>query len=327
MNPKIYLVGGAVRDKLLGLEPKDLDYVVVGANFMWMLDRGFKPVGASFPVYLHPQTGAEYALARREKKIAPGYQGFEFEFGPDVTIEEDLSRRDLTINSIAYDYDTETYIDPFNGRQDLKDGIIRHTSDAFAEDPLRVLRVARFAARYQFLIAPETEELCKKLVNSGELDALSGERVWGELEKLLSENRPSIGLRFLSKIEALHSVKRLACLVLDPPIDYKSHYDHDIEPDLTMAEKIYFNLNIQGMSKDQLIEQFKVPTHVVRETMFYDSIYNLLYYNVNGGEDQPEEIVSMFDAYREEIKRGDLHKIVDLVIKCIKDNDRFSSNG
>ncbi len=119
-------------------------------------------------------------------------------------------------------------------------------------------------------------------------------------------------------------MKRLACLVLDPPIDYKSHYDHDIEPDLTMAEKIYFNLNIQGMSKDQLIEQFKVPTHVVRETMFYDSIYNLLYYNVNGGEDQPEEIVSMFDAYREEIKRGDLHKIVDLVIKCIKDNDRFS---
>ena len=171
-------MGGCVRDEILGRPPKDRDYVVVGASIEWMLEQGFKQVGAAFPVFLHPETGDEYALARREKKVAPGYTGFEFEFGPHVTLEDDLLRRDLTINAIAKDIETGELICFSRGIEDLHEKVIRHTSEAFAEDPLRVLRVARFASRYGFTIDPSTFDLCKQLVESKELDALSSKRMW-----------------------------------------------------------------------------------------------------------------------------------------------------
>jgi tRNA nucleotidyltransferase (CCA-adding enzyme) len=311
-TPKIYLVGGAVRDQLLGNVPKDLDYVVVGATLDWMLSQGFKQVGASFPVFLHPETGDEYAMARRERKTGVGYQAFEFEFGPDVTLVEDLSRRDLTMNSIAFDLEEQAYVDPYGGVSDLTDKVIRHTSDAFSEDPLRVMRVARFAARYGFEVSFETAELCRKLVNSGELDALSADRIWGELEKLMSEARPSVGLQFLAKIGALHEVKRLMGLVLNPPIHYDWIYKYDIEPRLTLGEKNFFNLRVQDLSKAQ-IEAFRVPTPVVREVKFYRDIYDLMMYSHS-----PQSIVHVFDGHREELKNGDIMKVVDLIIKCVQ---------
>src|ERR1700716_1563227 len=160
---KIYAVGGAVRDELLGLPVKDRDYVVVGATPDEMLELGYQQVGKDFPVFLHPETHEEYALARTERKTARGYHGFEFDAAPDVTLEQDLARRDLTINAIARD-DDGTLIDPFNGAEDLSAGILRHVSAAFAEDPVRILRVARFAARFGFAVAPETMHLMHAMV-------------------------------------------------------------------------------------------------------------------------------------------------------------------
>ena len=190
---EIYLVGGAVRDKLLGLEPVDKDWVVVGATPEEMLEQGFRQVGKDFPVFLHPETGEEYALARTERKTAPGYHGFEFYAAPDVTLEEDLKRRDLTINAMAEDSDG-SIIDPFNGQADLQQGRLRHVSPAFAEDPVRILRVARYAARYAkwgFHVAHSTHALMKEMVEHGEVDALVPERVWQELERALGEEIPS----------------------------------------------------------------------------------------------------------------------------------------
>jgi hypothetical protein len=202
MNPKIYLVGGAVRDKLLNRESNDRDYVVVGATPDWMESMGYTKVGASFPVYLHPKTGEEYALARQERKTGPGYHGFEVEYDSSVTLEEDLLRRDLTINAMAMDENGKIY-DPFGGLHDLDQGILRHTSDAFADDPLRVLRLARFAARYQFKVADDTMHLAKKLVSSNELHHLPRERVWMELFKGLKEPNPAIMIKVLHDVGAL----------------------------------------------------------------------------------------------------------------------------
>lgn len=187
---KIYCVGGAVRDELLGLPVKDRDYVVVGATPEEMVKQGFKPVGRDFPVFLHPRSHEEYALARTERKTARGYHGFEFRAAPDVTLEQDLARRDLTINAIARDAEGRL-IDPHRGAEDLRAGVLRHVSDAFAEDPVRVLRVARFAARYGFRIAPETMKLMREMARNGEVDALVPERVWQEIARGLMEARPS----------------------------------------------------------------------------------------------------------------------------------------
>lgn len=186
-----FLVGGAVRDKLLGLPIKDRDYVVVGATPADMQARGFKLVGADFPVFLHPQTKCEYALARTERKTAPGYKGFSVHAAPDVTLEQDLARRDLTINAMA-ETESGELIDPYGGARDLKAGILRHVSPAFVEDPLRVLRVARFAARFGFVVADETLALMRTLVDAGEIAHLVPERVWSELERALGETRPWI---------------------------------------------------------------------------------------------------------------------------------------
>jgi tRNA nucleotidyltransferase (CCA-adding enzyme) len=187
---KTYLVGGSVRDELLGLPVKDHDYVVVGASPEEMERLGYRPVGKDFPVFLHPQTHEQYALARTERKISRGYKGFEVFASPQVTLQEDLARRDLTINSIAKD-EAGNIIDPFNGVADLEAGILRHVSPAFSEDPVRILRAARFAARFSFRIAPETLALMSEMVHNGEVDALVPERVWQELARGLMEENPS----------------------------------------------------------------------------------------------------------------------------------------
>jgi tRNA nucleotidyltransferase (CCA-adding enzyme) len=186
---KVYKVGGAVRDKLLGLPVKDQDWVVVGSTPEELSELGYKPVGKDFPVFLHPDSKEEYALARTERKTAPGYKGFAFNTSTEVTLEEDLIRRDLTINALAED-DQSNIVDCFNGQEDLKAGILRHISPAFIEDPLRVLRVARFAARFNFQVADETGKLMQTISDSGELDALVAERVWTELERALNEKHP-----------------------------------------------------------------------------------------------------------------------------------------
>jgi len=202
---KIYCVGGAVRDELLGLPVKDRDYVVVGATPEEMLRQGFKPVGKDFPVFLHPRTHEEYALARTERKIGRGYHGFEFHTAPDVTLEEDLARRDLTINAMARDPDGKL-VDPFNGESDLNAGVLRHVGPAFAEDPVRILRVARFAARLGFAVASDTMALLRQMAESGEADALVAERVWQELARGLMEAKPSRMFEVLRECGALARV-------------------------------------------------------------------------------------------------------------------------
>jgi tRNA nucleotidyltransferase (CCA-adding enzyme) len=200
---KIYIVGGAVRDELLGRSSFDRDYVVVGATPAEMLAKGFRPVGKDFPVFLHPVTQEEYALARTERKTGHGYHGFTFHAAPDVTLEEDLARRDLTINAMARGPDGEL-LDPCYGARDLKAKILRHVGPAFAEDPVRVLRIARFAARFSdFSIAPETLDLMRQMVASGEVDHLVAERVWQELAKGLMEDRPSRMFEVLRECGAL----------------------------------------------------------------------------------------------------------------------------
>lgn len=201
----IYLVGGAVRDAMLGRPVTERDYVVVGSTPEQMVEQGFKPVGSDFPVFLHPKTHEEYALARTERKSGQGYGGFTFYTSPDLTLEEDLIRRDLTVNAMAQSEDG-TVFDPFNGQADLEARVLRHVSAAFAEDPLRVLRVARFAARYAnlgFTVADETLALMRTLAESGELSALTPERVWKETERALSEDRADVYFEVLRSCGAL----------------------------------------------------------------------------------------------------------------------------
>ena len=202
---QVYLVGGAVRDELLGCPVRERDWVVVGATPAELERAGYRSVGREFPVFLHPDTQEEYALARLERKVAPGYRGFVTEFSPAVTLEQDLRRRDLTINAMARD-GTGQLIDPYGGRADLDARVLRHVSPAFAEDPVRILRVARFAARFAelaFSVAPETLELMRTMVRSGEADALVSERVWRELERALATDNPERAFHTLHECGAL----------------------------------------------------------------------------------------------------------------------------
>lgn len=220
---EIYLVGGAVRDRLLGLPVSDCDWVVVGATPDDMVAQGFVPVGRDFPVFLHPVTHEEHALARTERKSGPGYRGFTVHTAPDVTLEQDLARRDLTINSIAvpaevagaagdFDPDTPALVDPYHGRRDLRQKVLRHVTEAFREDPVRILRLARFAARFHdFTVAPETMALMREMVADGEVDALVPERVWQELARGLMEAKPS---RMFEVLRACGALK-----VLLPEVD------------------------------------------------------------------------------------------------------------
>lgn len=200
---KVYRVGGVVRDRLLGRVASDADHVVVGATPEGMRERGFRPVGRDFPVFLHPDTNEEYALARTERKAGRGYHGFVFHTGPEVTLEDDLERRDLTVNAMAEDAEGRI-VDPFGGRRDLEQRVLRHVSPAFREDPVRILRLARFYARFpEFRVAEETFELCREMVVDGEVDHLVAERVWQELSSALMEARPSRCFELLHATGAL----------------------------------------------------------------------------------------------------------------------------
>jgi len=233
---KIYLVGGAVRDELLGIAPGDRDWVVVGATPEHMHAQGFKAVGRDFPVFLHPRTNEEYALARTERKSGRGYRGFVVQSAPSITLEEDLLRRDFTINAIARDPVNQQLIDPYGGVQDIKQRVLRHVSQAFVEDPVRVLRAARFLARlapYGFSLAAETAQLMQQMVGSGELDALVPERVWQELRRALASPKPSAFLRclyssgalavILPEVHALYGVPQRA--EFHPEIDSGNHVE------------------------------------------------------------------------------------------------------
>jgi tRNA nucleotidyltransferase (CCA-adding enzyme) len=233
---KTYLVGGAVRDALMGIASHDNDYVVVGSTVEEMLAQGFKQVGEGFPVFLHPETGEEYALARTERKTGPGYKGFEFNSDPTVTLEEDLGRRDLTINAMAVD-DSDHIVDPFGGQQDIKDELLRHVSDeAFQEDPVRVLRLARFHARYrEFIVHYKTRALCEKMVEDGELDHLVPERVWMELAKGLMEKTPSKMIDMLWSVSALEVILPEVAKLAGVPQPLEHHPEGDVLTHTLMA--------------------------------------------------------------------------------------------
>ena len=237
MSAKTYLVGGAVRDALLGLQAAERDWVVVGSTADKMLDRGFKQVGASFPVFLHPENGEEYALARTEKKQGHGYHGFKVDFHAGVTLEEDLLRRDLTINAIARDEDG-SLVDPYGGQRDLDQKVLRHVSDAFVEDPLRVLRVARFAARFAhlgFQVHESTLALMREITQSGELQHLAPERMWREIERAMQTRRPSAFVSVLRECGALEVLLPEVNALFGVPQPKEYHPEIDTGVHLLMA--------------------------------------------------------------------------------------------
>jgi tRNA nucleotidyltransferase (CCA-adding enzyme) len=252
---RAYIVGGAVRDELLGLPAGDRDWVVVGATPELMSRRGFLPVGGDFPVFLHPRTREEYALARTERKAGRGYKGFTFYTGSDVSLEDDLKRRDLTINAIARDADG-TLIDPLGGVRDLHARVLRHVGEAFAEDPVRILRLARFAARFaEFTVAPETLALCRAMVANGEVDALVPERVWKELSRGLMTGTPSRMLRVLAEADALPRILP----GLDVDADIAMDLDRGAQAALSLPCR-YALMCRQTPRRDELSARLRVPT-------------------------------------------------------------------
>ena len=252
---QIFSVGGAVRDELLGLPVQDRDYVVVGATPEQMIALGFKPVGKDFPVFLHPQTHAEYALARTERKTAPGYTGFAFHAAPDVTLEQDLARRDLTINAIAKS-ESGALIDPYHGRRDLDAKILRHVSSAFAEDPVRILRVARFAARFaDFVLAGETLALMRQMTDQGEVDHLVRERVWQEFSRGLMEDKPSRMFEILRNCGALQKIL--------PEVDalWGVPQRADFHPEVDTGVHVMMVIDMAAQMRSALPVRFAALTH------------------------------------------------------------------
>lgn len=282
---KIYKVGGCVRDQLLGLDPKDIDYVVVGATPEEMLALGFQQVGAAFPVFL--KDGEEYALARKERKTGVGYNGFDVVFDTSVTLEEDLSRRDLTINSMAMDMDTGEIIDPFGGRHDLAQGVLRATSDAFAEDPVRVLRTARFAARYGFTIAADTVGLMRSI--APELVHVPQERIWAEFEKGLSERNPARMFEALEYCDALW---------VAPLVPYRkwSHNLRKVTDD--HGQHVRFALIAHGFS-DADFETCKIPTNLSRVAKAFNQHCNALVDYVHLSKENRLDLLTSLKAFND----------------------------
>ena len=275
---EIYLVGGAVRDSLLDLPVRDKDWVVVGSNARLMKEQGYLQVGKGFPVFLHPETKQEYALARTERKVGVGYLGFEFDASEFVTLEQDLLRRDLTINAIAESSDGQI-IDPYDGRQDIKDKVLRHVSPAFAEDPLRVLRVAKFAARFArlgFTVAPETQKLMNDIVQSGEIDTLVRERVWQEIEQAMGGPAPDVFIRVLRNCGALKlilpEVDRL--FGVPQPVKYHPEVDTGLHillclqqaAKLTDDPVVRYAALVHDVGKG-VTDKAKWPSHYAHETL------------------------------------------------------------
>ncbi len=275
-DQRVYLVGGAVRDELLGIAHKERDWVVVGSTPEALLEKGYKQVGASFPVFLHPGTGEEYALARTEKKQGHGYHGFAVDFHPGVTLEEDLARRDLTINAMARSADG-VLTDPYGGKADLESRVLRHVSPAFSEDPLRVLRVARFAARFAplgFTVHPSTLRLMREITGSGELSQLVPERVWGEIESALSRGQPGVFIEVLRQCGALSVLLPEVDVLFGVPQPAKYHPEIDtgIHVIMTMnlaarlgwSAKVVFALLLHDLGKG-VTDPANWPSHVGHE--------------------------------------------------------------
>ena len=268
---KIYLVGGAVRDQIMGLSVKDKDYVVVGSTSEEMVKLGYKPVGKDFPVFLHPKTHHEYALARTERKISKGYKGFKVYASKEVTLEEDLKRRDLTINAIAKDTRGQ-FFDPFNGIQDIKNKVLRHVSSAFVEDPIRVLRIARFSARFhQFKIHPKTEAILKQIVKNKEIEAVASERIWHELFVGFSEKKSYLMLEVLHKCGALklllpemnyvkhkHSIKK--------SFEYAFKSKHSPEIKAALFFMYLYPLKVNSKLQEEIYTRLSVPNAVKKLT-------------------------------------------------------------
>ncbi len=271
---EIYLVGGAVRDKLLGLPVKEKDWVVVGATPEEMLAQGFKPVGKEFPVFLHPKTKEEYALARTERKVGKGYKGFTFYASPEVTLADDLQRRDLTINAMAETADGEL-IDPYGGQQDLQHKLLHHVSPAFQEDPVRILRVARFSSQFpDFSVHPDTLQFMRNMVKAGEVNALVAERVWQELSRSLSNKKPSRFFQTLTEADALP--------ILFPDISDKELVILDRAATMTTDAAIRFaaltHLHTEK-NLQTLIQRYRIPNEFADLT-FLVNRYRELYKNI-----------------------------------------------
>ena len=309
---KIYVVGGAVRDALMGLPVKDRDYVVVGATPEQMKAAGFIAVGKDFPVFLHPTTHEEYALARTERKTAPGYTGFAFHAAPDVTLEQDLQRRDLTINAIAQDTDG-TLIDPCDGQADIKNKVFRHVSIAFVEDPVRILRLARFAARFtEFNVAPQTATLMYQMVESGEVDALVSERVWQEIARGLMEARPSRMFVVLRECGALKRLMPELDGLLDHALDTQS------DSSTTNAAAIIMNeLDIAAQASVSLPIRFSVIAyHLASEQLALDLCHRLKLPN------EVKDLAVMAARERDTIL-GATEMAADAIVKLLERCDAF----
>ena len=344
---KIYRVGGAVRDKLLNYSSYENDWLVVGATPEKMVELGYLPVGNDFPVFIKPDTGEEYALARTERKSGHGYGGFTFHAAADVSLEEDLVRRDLTINAMAEDDDGQLY-DPYNGQADLDKKILRHVSDAFTEDPLRVLRVARFAARYHhlgFTVAPETIELMTTIASSGELDYLVAERVWKETERALGERSPDIYIEVLRQCGALDvlfpEVSRLFGVPqradYHPEIDTGIHTLMALQQSVRLSDssKIRFAVLVHDLGKgitpdhvlpshrgheargvplvNDVCDRFKVPNDV-RQLALVVTEYHLMCHKAQ--ELKPETIVNLLKGMGA-LKSRD--RLEDFILCCEAD--------
>lgn len=313
---KIYLVGGAVRDLLMGLEPKDKDYVVVGATPEDMVNLGYTQVGCDFPVFLHPETKEEYALARTEVKNGNGYQGFNCHFGKDVTLEEDLARRDLTINAIAIDLETKTIIDPFKGKQDIKNKTLRATTEAFREDPVRVLRLARFLSRFgpSWSVAPETTQLVLDIYGSGELKYLTPERVWRELEKALSEPYTQEFFRYLQDLDLFPEY--------DSGWDVPQRKDYHPEGNVWIHQQLCIEKACEYNA--DTLTKFAVMVHDFGKSLCYNN-----YRALHGHEKVGVEIIKSFcqrlkipNEYRDigaltSRYHGNIHNILELTPKKI----------
>lgn len=290
---KIYLVGGAVRDQLLNRPIREKDWVVVGATQQNMLASGYQQVGKDFPVFLHPQTKEEYALARKERKIAKGYHGFEFDVAASVTLEEDLLRRDLTINAIAQD-ESGKIIDLYHGVEDLKNKILRHVSPAFSEDPVRILRVSRFAARFpDFTVADETNQLMKKMVEASEVNALVAERVWKEFEKAMSEIAP---WRFIEVLDDCDALAILFPIFKSKKLEVISCLKKICKMTSNVFERIVLMMQSTNSLEDieNLCKRYRAPKSI------FEMIKLIMEYRpVN----TPHEILNLFtrlDAFRRE---------------------------
>lgn len=295
MKKNVYLVGGAVRDFLLGKESSDRDYVVINSSVEEMLSNGFKPVGADFPVFLHPLTGNEYSLARTERKTGKGYNGFTVSTH-GVTLKDDLSRRDITINAMAID-SNGNLIDPFNGLTDLKDGVIRHVSEAFREDPVRILRVARFCATYNFTLCEQTLNLMKEMVTNGEVDNLTSERVWAEIKKTFSKTNPSIFFKVLDKCGALNR--------LMPQLSLNESVNDSLDKAVNDRKEscdVVFSILMSNSQKESdihdICEKLKIPTNEKRLAIITYKNLSKIHHALNNDDyEELFKIIESLDVY------------------------------